>query len=107
MAQIFEGYNATVLAYGQTGSGKTHTMGTAFADDDADGVVPRAVADIMARRDALAADRDVAVVASMCEVYNEEVRDLLADGDELKPLAVLLRRGRSAETRRGAAAATP
>ena len=26
IAQLFDGYNATVLAYGQTGSGKTHTM---------------------------------------------------------------------------------
>ncbi|KAH8091256.1 hypothetical protein JL720_6145 [Aureococcus anophagefferens] len=80
VAQLFDGYNATVLAYGQTGSGKTYTMGTAFGDEP-DGVVPRAVVDIMARRAALlaAGDRDCGVVLSLCEVYNEEVRDLLAD----------------------------
>ncbi|KAH8064893.1 hypothetical protein JL722_1782 [Aureococcus anophagefferens] len=47
--------------------------------DEPDGAA--AVVDIMARRAALlaAGDRDCGVVLSLCEVYNEEVRDLLAD----------------------------
>ena len=34
VAQLFDGYNATVLAYGQTGSGKTYTMGTSFGEGE-------------------------------------------------------------------------
>jgi len=39
-----EGYNATIFAYGQSGSGKTHTMiGNLGQQDDATGVIPRAL----------------------------------------------------------------
>ena len=83
IAQLFDGYNATVLAYGQTGSGKTHTMGTAFDEAEVDGVVPRAVAEIIERRQKLISEgRGCLVVCSMCEVYQEEVRDLLMECDE-------------------------
>ncbi len=75
IAQLFDGYNATVLAYGQTGSGKTYTMGTAFDEAEVDGVVPRAVAEIISRREKLIAEgRGCLIVCSMCEVYQEEVR---------------------------------
>ena len=79
IAQLLDGYNATVLAYGQTGSGKTHTMGMAFdLDVTADGIVPRAVRDIMARRaELLSGDHACVVKLSACEIYNEEIRDLL------------------------------
>ena len=74
IAQLFDGYNATVLAYGQTGSGKTHTMGTAFDEAEVDGVVPRAVAEIIQRRQKLITEgRGCLIVCSMCEVYQEEV----------------------------------
>jgi kinesin family protein 4/21/27 len=83
IAQLFDGYNATVLAYGQTGSGKTHTMGTAFDESGVDGVVPRAVAEIIDRREKLITEgRGCLIVCSMCEVYQEEVRDLLMECDE-------------------------
>ena len=83
IAQLFDGYNATVLAYGQTGSGKTHTMGTAFDEAEVDGVVPRAVAEIIDRRQKLISEgRGCLIVCSMCEVYQEEVRDLLMECDE-------------------------
>ena len=83
IAQLFDGYNATVLAYGQTGSGKTHTMGTAFDEAEVDGVVPRAVAEIISRREKLISEgRGCLIVCSMCEVYQEEVRDLLMECDE-------------------------
>jgi kinesin family protein 4/21/27 len=73
IAQLFDGYNATVLAYGQTGSGKTHTMGTAFDESEVDGVVPRAVAEIIQRREKLISEgRGCLIVCSMCEVYQEE-----------------------------------
>ncbi|KAJ8601806.1 hypothetical protein CTAYLR_007479 [Chrysophaeum taylorii] len=70
IAHLFEGYNATVLAYGQTGSGKTYSMGTS---ESKDGVVPRAVDEIFERKAA-----NATVFFSLVEVYNEEVRDLIA-----------------------------
>jgi hypothetical protein len=95
VARAFDGYNGTVFAYGQTGSGKTHAMGTAFSDGAAvaDGVVPRAVEDVFARKAALELAEDAAlrceVKLSLLEVYNEEVRDLLAElGTAAAPLPV-------------------
>ena len=43
---VLNGYNGTVLAYGQTGSGKTHTLLGAIDDQDARGIVPRAVREL-------------------------------------------------------------
>lgn len=79
--QCMAGYNATVFAYGQTGSGKTHSlMGappTEAGVTEDSGVIPRVISDIFA---AIASrpDTEFAVKATVCEVYNEEVRDLLA-----------------------------
>ena len=58
-------------------------MGTAFDEAEVDGVVPRAVAEIIQRRQKLISEgRGCLVVCSMCEVYQEEVRDLLMECDE-------------------------
>ena len=40
VAQLFEGYNATIFAYGQTGAGKTWTM---LGNNENPGVIPRAI----------------------------------------------------------------
>ena len=91
--RLFEGYNATVLAYGQTGSGKTFAMFGGAADVSAvflsprgerKGVVPRAVSEVLRRREAFLREgsfEDIKVSCSLMEVYNEECRDLLADGE--------------------------
>lgn len=76
IGHLFEGYNATVLAYGQTGSGKTYSMGTLASGSD--GIVPRAVAEILERKEQLEASSQVVIHCSLMEVYNEEVRDLLS-----------------------------
>lgn len=76
IGHLFEGYNATVLAYGQTGSGKTYSMGTLASGSD--GIVPRAVAEILERKEQLEASSYVVIHCSLMEVYNEEVRDLLS-----------------------------
>lgn len=48
VADVLDGYYATVFAYGQTGSGKTYTMEGAMGarDEDTEGIMPRAVQQI-------------------------------------------------------------
>mmetsp|Transcript_4170 Transcript_4170/g.10011 ORF Transcript_4170/g.10011 Transcript_4170/m.10011 type:complete len:439 (+) Transcript_4170:192-1508(+) len=81
LGKVLDGYNGCVFAYGQTGSGKTHTMqGT----PDAPGVIPRLCSELFERVRGLAGKKHVEVHASMCEIYNERLNDLLSrsSGDE-------------------------
>ena len=66
IAGLFAGVNAAVFAYGATGAGKTHTMGLAWEGGEAggstagpgaaaQGIIPRAVADVFATAEALTA----------------------------------------------------
>lgn len=72
----FKGYNACVLAYGQTGSGKSHTM---IGNDNDLGIIPRICKDIFERASELESEGvSVMVRISFCEIYNEQIRDLLA-----------------------------
>ncbi|KAL4433732.1 hypothetical protein ABPG75_000173 [Micractinium tetrahymenae] len=86
------GYNATLFAFGQTGTGKTHTMegrGRGSADSSSAtagssgglppeaGIIPRTFGQIFAAIGA-SQDQTFLVRASMLEIYNEEIRDLLA-----------------------------
>eukprot|EP00127_Corallochytrium_limacisporum_P005309 Clim_evm40s202 gene=Clim_evmTU40s202 len=82
------GYNNCIFAYGQTGAGKTHTMlGTA----EQPGIIPRltkGLFDRIAADEAKGSVEDLAtgdisqtkyhVEVSYLEIYNEKVRDLLA-----------------------------
>lgn len=69
-----EGYHGTVFAYGMTGTGKTFSMqGTT----ESPGVIPRAITDIFSFiRET--PHREFLLRASYLEIYNEEIRDLLA-----------------------------
>lgn len=40
---VLNGYNGTIFAYGQTGSGKTYTMVGDVRDEQAKGIIPRAM----------------------------------------------------------------
>lgn len=81
------GYNATLFAFGQTGTGKTHTMeggsrgsgheGSADGLPPDAGIIPRTFGQIFAAINA-SQDQTFLVRASMLEIYNEEIRDLLA-----------------------------
>ena len=84
---IIEGFNCTVFAYGQTGSGKTHTMGTAFdatassvpsAPNESSGLIPRTLAELFTRLEAVAETTSFKVKASFAQIYKEEVHDLLS-----------------------------
>ena len=85
-----DGYAATVFAYGQTGSGKTYTMSGVeqrierddlqISGDPQAGVIPRAVRYLF--EGTKAAERSepgskYTIKASYCEIYNEQVFDLL------------------------------
>jgi kinesin family protein C2/C3 len=81
---VCDGYDACIFAYGQTGSGKTHTMagpGTASPGaraQDARGVNYRALECLFELAAARAADVSYEFSVQMVEIYNENVRDLLA-----------------------------
>lgn len=75
--EALAGYNCTVFAYGQTGTGKTHTMqGALSPDDEMAGIIPRCVRYIF---DALqSSSQEYSVKVSFLQLYNEELKDLLA-----------------------------
>ncbi|KAI5072315.1 hypothetical protein GOP47_0012421 [Adiantum capillus-veneris] len=69
-----KGFNGTVFAYGQTSSGKTFTMrGT----QDVPGIIPLAIHDVFRNLEE-AVDREFLLRMSYMEIYNEDIRDLLA-----------------------------
>jgi kinesin family protein C1 len=73
-----DGYKACVFAYGQTGSGKTYTM-QGLAAPETWGLIPRALRQIFAAsEDMRGKGWEWSLQASFLEVYNEQLRDLLA-----------------------------
>ncbi|EFP88630.2 uncharacterized protein PGTG_14835 [Puccinia graminis f. sp. tritici CRL 75-36-700-3] len=76
------GYNSTLFAYGATGSGKSYSM---IGSEKEDGIMQRAIEDVfdLVEQDQ---DREYVVRASYLEIYNEQLRDLLAT-DRPPPLA--------------------
>jgi len=88
VTEVLQGFNCTVFAYGPTGTGKTHTMeGTLSSDaNDKDaGVIPRCVHAIFDRLQKTFSEFSVKV--SFLELYNEELCDLLVEGEE-RPLRI-------------------
>merc|ERR1712156_490717 len=79
-----DGYNVCIFAYGQTGSGKTFTM---EGDETGEhvGIIPRTIQKIFEETNGLV-DKGwkYKMEASFLEIYNEEIRDLLATEKGLK-----------------------
>ncbi|KAG2158915.1 P-loop containing nucleoside triphosphate hydrolase protein [Suillus bovinus] len=73
---LLDGYNATVFAYGATGCGKTHTISGTEGDP---GIIYLTMADLFQRIEDRKDDWNIEVVATFLEIYNEEIRDLLAE----------------------------
>ncbi|KAL9233435.1 hypothetical protein vseg_008438 [Gypsophila vaccaria] len=79
-----DGYNVCIFAYGQTGSGKTYTMtGPNDITEETYGVNYRALNDLFQLAEERKATLIYEVSVQMMEIYNEQVRDLLAT-DEIR-----------------------
>ncbi|WCJ33436.1 Kinesin-like protein KIN-14L [Euphorbia peplus] len=77
---VLDGYNVCIFAYGQTGSGKTYTMSGPSGGSTKDmGINYLALNDLfqMSTKRKEIIDYDIQV--QMVEIYNEQVRDLLAE----------------------------
>ncbi|XP_063720813.1 kinesin-like protein KIFC3 [Symsagittifera roscoffensis] len=82
-----DGYNVCIIAYGQTGSGKTFTM---MGPEKDPGVNLRAVQELFS----VAKTREKVtfkITAQMLEVYNEQIKDLLRDPKDPKPVDIIIR----------------
>ncbi|EAY79261.1 hypothetical protein OsI_34377 [Oryza sativa Indica Group] len=74
-----DGYKVCLFAYGQTGSGKTYTMMGNPESQDQKGLIPRSLEQIFQTSQALISQGwKYKMQASMLEIYNEAIRDLLA-----------------------------
>src|SRR2546421_4009703 len=89
------GYNVTILAYGQTSSGKTFTMGTSdneSIEPDDKGIIPRAVSTLFSSMNsAQYKTRKFSIKVSFIEIYNEDLIDLLGEGEGESRPQVLIR----------------
>ncbi|XP_028515921.1 kinesin-like protein KIF3B [Exaiptasia diaphana] len=74
---VLEGYNGTIFAYGQTGTGKTFTMEGVKSDPNLKGVIPNSFEHIFTHI-ARTTNEQYLVRASYLEIYQEEIKDLLA-----------------------------
>ncbi|RHY05771.1 hypothetical protein DYB25_010196, partial [Aphanomyces astaci] len=82
-----DGYQVCLFSYGQTGSGKTHTVRPSLRSGNGHmrGIIPRSIEKIMAEVTKSEAQGWRYVMhASFLEIYNETVRDLLADKADKK-----------------------
>ncbi|KAM0556744.1 hypothetical protein ACHAPJ_005803 [Fusarium lateritium] len=96
--EMLAGYNCTIFAYGQTGTGKTYTMSGDMTDtlgmlSDEAGIIPRVLQTLFNKLEL--EDYESTLKCSFIELYNEELRDLLAtdDGAKLKIFDDTSRRG--------------
>ena len=89
LESVLGGFNVCIFAYGQTGSGKTFTMEGKRDDESLAGINPRALRELFKmleerrRLENLGSDKgegrwEYEVSVSYLEIYNENLRDLLA-----------------------------
>ncbi|KAI0499829.1 hypothetical protein KFK09_018037 [Dendrobium nobile] len=82
---VMDGYNVCIFAYGQTGTGKTFTMeGT----EQKRGVNYRTLEELFKIAGERKETFDYKISVSVLEVYNEQIRDLLASSPSSKKLEI-------------------
>lgn len=86
VAGVLEGFNGTVFAYGQTGTGKTYTMDGKKGDER--GIMPRAFEHIFDYIEANQDSHQFMITVTYVEIYNDELRDLLASQKASEPLKI-------------------
>jgi len=80
VCSMLDGYNVCIFAYGQTGAGKTHSMqGT----KENPGIYSRTFNELFKVAQERK-DRKIELKGALVEVYNEEIRDLLADPNQAR-----------------------
>jgi len=90
LKNFLEGYNVTIMAYGQTGSGKTFTMGTSdlvnVEDPSMQGLIPRFVTDLFENMKQCGEGErlESKIKVSFCEIYGEDVFDLINSTTSIK-----------------------
>lgn len=89
VGQVLNGFNCTIFAYGQTGTGKTYTMSGDVTDTlpipEAAGIIPRVLHNLFTKLGDDETEKvEHSVKCSFIELYNEELRDLLAPDDSTK-----------------------
>ncbi|KAJ9644122.1 Kinesin- motor protein [Coniosporium tulheliwenetii] len=84
--EVLAGFNCTIFAYGQTGTGKTYTMSGDISSvlplPDAAGIIPRVLHSLFEKLGD--EESENSVKCSFIELYNEELRDLLSQDDNVK-----------------------
>ncbi|ANB11921.1 Kip1p [Sugiyamaella lignohabitans] len=101
LEEMLQGFNCTVFAYGQTGTGKTYTM-TGDIDsigksessgrpEENTGIIPRILFNLFKSLTAESKKRKLehSIKLSYIELYNEELRDLIAaEGEDDKKVKI-------------------
>ncbi|KAL2259750.1 hypothetical protein VTK26DRAFT_6454 [Humicola hyalothermophila] len=87
LEEMLAGYNCTIFAYGQTGTGKTYTMSGDLTEtmgmlSDNAGIIPRVLQALFRKLEL--DEKEHSVRCSFIELYNEELRDLLASDENTK-----------------------
>ncbi|XP_057783910.1 kinesin-like protein KIN-14R [Salvia miltiorrhiza] len=75
VVSVLDGYNVCIFAYGQTGTGKTFTMEGTEANR---GVNYRTLEELFKTANERTETNTYSISVSVLEVYNEQIRDLLA-----------------------------
>jgi hypothetical protein len=94
-----DGHNVTIFAYGQTGAGKTYTM---YGTPEQDGIAPRAISELFRIIESIRHRYSISVSASMVELYNNHLLDLLRpvrgrDANQSPKLSVRYEQGGSVQ----------